>query len=73
MARRKATAKVQVPIRMLERLRAQLEKSAKARGASLNGEIVHRLEQSLQTEKLLEGFSEVLFDVIMEATDARKP
>jgi hypothetical protein len=47
MARRKASARVQVPVRMLEAMRAKLEKSAKARGVSLNGEIVGRLQQSL--------------------------
>jgi hypothetical protein len=46
MAKRKPTARVQVPVRMLEALRARLEKSAKARGVSLNGEIVGRLHDS---------------------------
>ena len=40
MVKRKATAKVQVPIRMLEAMRAKLAKSAKGRGVSLNAEIV---------------------------------
>ena len=54
MVRRKATAKVQVPIRMLEAIRAKLEKSAKGQGVSLNAEIVSRLHQSLAgSESLL--------------------
>ena len=54
MARRKATAKVQVPVRMPEALRAQLERSAKAKGptVSLNAEIVHRLTQSFLQEEI---------------------
>jgi hypothetical protein len=46
MVRRKATARVQVPIRMTEVLRAQLAKSAKDNTIPLNTEIVRRLEQS---------------------------
>ena len=54
MAKRKATARVQVPIRMLEAMRAKLAKSAKGRGVSLNAEIVHRLNASLtNTESLM--------------------
>lgn len=54
MARRKATARVQVPVRMLEAMRAKLEKAAKVRGTSLNAEIVHRLNASLTgTESFL--------------------
>ena len=77
MVRRKASAKVQVPVRMLEAMRAKLEKSAKARGVSLNGEIVGRLHQSLtggesflsdllgSREKLL--FAMELADIIQDA------
>ena len=77
MARRKPTARVQVPVRMLEAMRAKLEKSAKARGVSLNGEIVGRLQQSLtgaeslltdllgSREKLL--FAMAVADIIQEA------
>jgi hypothetical protein len=46
MAKRKPTARVQVPVRMLEAMRAKLEKSANARGVSFNGEIVGRLHDS---------------------------
>jgi hypothetical protein len=46
MARRKASATVQLKVRMKEPLRAQLEKAAKQRGISINSEIVDRLEQS---------------------------
>ena len=53
-------------------LKRLIEREAVKQGRSISGEAAHRLEQSFQTEKLLEGFSEVLFDVIMEATDARK-
>lgn len=55
MAKRKPTARVQVPIRMLESLRAALEKSAKARGVSLNSEVVARLDRSLNTESTFEA------------------
>jgi hypothetical protein len=62
---------------MLEAMRAKLEKSAKARGVSLNGEIVGRLQQSLtgaeslltdllgSREKLL--FAMAVADIIQEA------
>jgi hypothetical protein len=62
---------------MLESMRAQLEKTAKARGVSLNGEIVGRLQQSLtgaesyltgllgSREKLL--FAMAIADTIQDA------
>jgi hypothetical protein len=50
MVRRKATARVQVPVRMMETLRARLAKAAKTGGISLNAEIVRRLEQSFDQE-----------------------
>ena len=53
MAKRKPTQIVQVGTRLPERMRVALEKSAKARGESLNAEIVRRLEMSLSADKQL--------------------
>lgn len=53
--KRKPTDRAQLPIRVRESLRARLEKSAKARGVSLNAEIVRRLEQSVGKEDELGG------------------
>lgn len=52
MPKRKPTDTVQVPVRMQERLRADLEKAAKQRGekTSLNSEIVERLKNSFLQE-----------------------
>ena len=67
MARRKATAKVQVPIRMPEALRAQLERSAKAKGptVSLNAEIVHRLTQSFLQEEITQAVRSAVREVLI--------
>jgi hypothetical protein len=50
--KRKPTDRVQIPVRMLEAQRAKLEKSAKAHGISLNGEINQRLHDSLTIDLL---------------------
>jgi hypothetical protein len=50
MPRRKLTASVQVGLRLSERLRKRLEVEAKRRGLSLNGELVRRLEESLEKQ-----------------------
>jgi hypothetical protein len=55
MAPRKKTAKAQVPLRVLEPLRAQLSKAAKAHGVSMNAEITRRLERSLERDDWLGG------------------
>ena len=77
MARRKATARVQVPVRMLEAMRAKLEKAAKTRGTSLNAEIVHRLNASLMSaESLLTdvlGSSEKLLFALLSAMPSAMP
>jgi hypothetical protein len=49
---RKATDIVQLKLRFREDMRAELEKSAKSRGASLNAEIVSRLSVSFDLEAL---------------------
>jgi hypothetical protein len=64
--KRKPTQMVQAGARMQEGLRARLEKAAKARGVSLNAEIVHRLEESFDQEtarKLLSEAQRVLEEV----------
>jgi hypothetical protein len=48
---RKQTATVNFTLRMREDLRRRLAQIAKREERSLNEEIVHRLEQSLQTER----------------------
>jgi Arc-like DNA binding dprotein len=50
---RKLTDQVQLKLRFDERLRRKLERAAERSDRSLNSEIVHRLEQSLQSEELL--------------------
>ena len=56
MPKRKPTDKVQLPVRMQEMLRADLEKSAKANGVSLNAEVVARLQASLLGDQLQENY-----------------
>ena len=48
---RKATATVQLKLRMKEPLRARLAGAAVKRGVSLNSEVVHRLEESFRREE----------------------
>jgi hypothetical protein len=48
---RKQTATINFTLRMREDLRRRLAQVAKKEERSLNEEIVHRLEQSLQTER----------------------
>ena len=55
MPARKKTAKAQVPLRIVETLRARLEKSAKSRSVSMNAEIIERLERSYEIEDRLGG------------------
>ncbi len=55
MAKRGKSARAQVPLRIPEALRARIEKAAKARGASMNAEIVERLARSFETEDRLGG------------------
>ena len=55
MAKRGKSVRAQVPLRISEAQRARLEKAAKARGVSMNAEIVERLEQSFQTEERFGG------------------
>jgi hypothetical protein len=50
MVKRKSTAKVQLKVRMQEQLRAKIEADAKKRDASLNDEIVRRLDASFDFE-----------------------
>lgn len=51
MAARQKTATVQLKVRMKEPLRAQLEKAAKARGVSINADVVDRLENSFRYQE----------------------
>jgi hypothetical protein len=55
MALRGKSARAQVPLRIPEVQRARIEKAAKARGASMNAEIVERLERSFELEDRLGG------------------
>ena len=55
MVTRKKTDVVQLSkIRMTEELRRRLARDAEKKGATLNGEIVERLERSVQSEKVRE-------------------
>lgn len=54
MAKRKATDKVQLKVRMQEELRAVLEGAAKEKDVSLNQEIVERLKTAL-TDRVIEA------------------
>ena len=47
---RKSTQIVSLKTRMRESLRRQIQRAAKARGGSLNGEIVRRLEESFDRD-----------------------
>jgi predicted transcriptional regulator len=49
----------QFKLRLPEKLKAQLEESAKESGNSLNSEIIWRLGQSFQMDKMREGLREV--------------
>jgi hypothetical protein len=71
--KRKPTDTVQVPVRMQERLRADLEKAAKKRGekTSLNSEIVRRLEESFDQETARELLSQA--QRILEEVNAITP
>jgi hypothetical protein len=51
MTKRPKTAVAQLKVRLRETLRAQLEKSAKQHGLSLNAEIAKRLDQSFEWER----------------------
>ena len=55
MAKRGKSPRAQVPLRIPEALRARIEKVAKARGASMNAEIVERLQRSFETESRFGG------------------
>ncbi len=68
MPRRKKTAKAQVPVRMVETLRAKLEKSARSRGVSMNGEIVDRLDRSFHSQALVNEVLEAMFGKPLAAT-----
>ena len=48
MPRRKSTDVIQLKLRFREELRHLIEKSARERDISLNGEIVRRLEESIE-------------------------
>jgi hypothetical protein len=52
MPRRKSTDVIQLKLRFREDLRHLIEKSARERDISLNGEIVRRLEESIEDDKL---------------------
>jgi hypothetical protein len=52
MPRRKSTDVIQLKLRFREELRHLIEKSARERDISLNGEIVRRLEESIEDDKL---------------------
>ncbi len=55
MAKRGKSPRAQVPLRIPEAQRARIEKAAKARGASMNAEIVERLARSFDIEDRLGG------------------
>lgn len=55
MAKRGKSPRAQVPLRIPEAQRARIEKAAKARGASMNAEIVERLKRSFEIEERLGG------------------
>jgi hypothetical protein len=55
MVRRQKTDRVQLPIRLRESLRADLEKAAKQAKHSLNAEVVDRLERSVRDELVFGG------------------
>jgi hypothetical protein len=55
MAKRSRKAVVEVGLRVREPLRAKVEKAAKARGVSMNAEMVARLERSFATEEVWGG------------------
>jgi hypothetical protein len=51
---KKPSDTVGLTLRLKESLRSELERSAKERGASLNSEVVHRLERSFDQDQRLE-------------------
>lgn len=53
MTKRRASATVDLKVRMKEPLRAALERAARNHGLSMNAEAVDRLERSFQREDLL--------------------
>ena len=57
MAKRKPTDKVQLPVRMQEMVRADLERSAETNGVSLNAEVVARLQASLLGDEQEKNFN----------------
>ncbi len=69
MAQRKKTATIQLSkVRMKEPLRGQLEKAAKARGVSMNAEIVDRLDRSFHNQALVNEVLEAMFGKPLAAT-----
>ena len=72
MAKRKKTDRVQLPIRMRESLRAQIEKAAKEKDVSINTEVVMRLDRSFERQGLLQevmtlAYGEEWAAMLMEA------
>ena len=53
---------------MVETLRAKLEKSARSRGVSMNGEIVDRLDRSFHNQALVNEVLEAMFGKPLAAT-----
>lgn len=56
MSKRAKTAVADFTLRLREPMRARIERSAKARSASMNGEIVARLEATFSKEELFDKF-----------------
>ena len=55
MARRAQSETVQIGLRVKEPLRARLEEAARARGVSVNAEVVRRVEASFEQDRWIES------------------
>jgi hypothetical protein len=72
---RKPTDTVQLNLRFPEALRRRLERAANANYASMNAEIVHRLEQSFRREdfqKVQDAITEGMLEIMRVVDDVAK-
>ncbi len=66
MARRKIAEATQIKFRIRSELKTQLEQAASDRGASLNAEIIERLQRSLQAKRHWETMENPQANAIIE-------
>ena len=53
-------------------LKRRIEREAAKQGRSISSEAAYRLQQSFETEKMLDEFGKVLVEVVLKATAAQR-